>query len=79
MSDNIKEKLKNARSTEEALRIAKMYGCDTEIRRNKLNDDALENISGGENVIQETHISNSVVVIHPETGEVLWSRSYLIS
>lgn len=72
MNESLKERLKNAGSPEEAINIARKYGCDTELRNNReLNDDVLDNISGGETVIKETYASYSVVVRDKSTGEVL--------
>lgn len=77
MNENLKERLKNAGSPEEAINIARKYGCDTEIRSNGvLDDDALDGVSGGETVVKETYTSYSVVVRHRDTGEVLCVMPY---
>ncbi len=77
MNDSLKERLKNAGSPEEAINIARKYGCDTEIRSNgALNDDALDGVSGGATVVKETYASYSVVVRDKNTGEVLCVMPY---
>lgn len=72
MNENLKERLKTAGSPEEAINIARKYGCDTELRSNsELSDDTLDGISGGATVIKETYTSYSVVVRDKNTGEIL--------
>lgn len=77
MNEDIKEKLKNARSAEEAISIARKYGYDTELRSGgAVDDDALSAVSGGVNVVSETHASYSVAVLNNSTGEVFCVLPY---
>ena len=74
MNESLKEKLKNAGSPEEAINIARKYGCDTELRNNTaLDDDVLDGVSGGVTNVtyEETYASYSVVVRDKNTGEIL--------
>ncbi len=77
MNESLKERLKNAGSPEEAINIARKYGCDTEIRNNTaLDDNALGNVSGGKEVNETTYASYSVVVRDKNDGKVLCVMPY---
>ena len=73
MDENVKDLLTNTKNPEEAIRIAEEYGYNVEIKNNNdlLNDDDLENVSGGATYSQETYASYSVVVRDKNTGEIL--------
>lgn len=79
MQETAKERLEKAKTPEEARRIANEYGLDIEVRKNmsaELDEDSLENVSGGATYTKETHASYSVVVRDKNTGEVLCVLPY---
>lgn len=79
MQETAKERLEKAKTPEEARRIANEYGLDIEVRKNmsaELDEDSLENVSGGATYTKETYASYSVVVRDKNTGEILCVLPY---
>lgn len=79
MQDTAKQRLEKAKTPEEARRIANEYGLDIEMRKNinmELDEDSLENVSGGATYTNETRTSYSVVVRDKNTGEILCVLPY---
>lgn len=79
MQETAKERLEKAKTPEEARRIANEYGLDIEMRKNintELDEDSLENVSGGATYTSETYTNYSVVVRDKNTGEILCVLPY---
>lgn len=70
--NNIEDLLSSAKTPDEAMKIAKEYGYDVELRKDgELSDDDLENVSGGACVHNVVQADYCVVVRDQNTGEIL--------
>ena len=72
MAENLKKILLRAKYPKDAVRVATKYGYDTEIKGNgELDEEELNNVSGGRTEEFVTYASYSVVVRDRNTGEIL--------